>query len=154
MGERMDGGQIDQLRQLVSLAKRRGVALVAMQLPYFRDAADLLEAGEDYRKDEMMLRGADMRIWRDFESERTRALFDSMGIVFFDLARLPGYDNPPAFINAIHPGEALVLRSVIAALRDPRVRGLLPDIDIEALERTRQDAEAAGNYLDVFGSRF
>jgi len=153
-GGGMDEGQLDQLRGLARLAKSRGVTLVGVQLPYLREAVTALDAGKDYAEDGKIFRGADMRIWREFESGETRALFESMGILFVDFARLPGSEDPRAFIDSMHPGEALVLASVIAALHDPRVRQLLPAIDIDALERTRQEADAAGNFLNVFGSRF
>jgi hypothetical protein len=125
-----------------------------VQLPIYQAALETLEAGKDRVEDGHVLRAADRDVWNEFESSRSKERFERMGLIFVDLARIPEAANSRAFVDPFHPGEYLVLASVIAALKDQRVRQLLPRIDVDALERTRQEAEAAGNYLNVFGSRF
>ena len=77
-----------------------------------------------------------------------------MGINFVDLTGLPEAANSQAFIDAFHPGEYLVLTSLIAMLKDPRIGKLLPDIDMGPLEKRKIAAEAAENYFHVYGHEF
>jgi hypothetical protein len=67
---------------------------------------------------------------------------------------LPEAKNSQAFIDVFHPGEYLVLTSLIAMLKDPRIAKLLPDIDIGTLEKRKLAAEASRNYFNVYGHEF
>jgi len=153
-GGRMDEGHVERLRSFAELARQRGITVVAVQLPLPKPVLDVMDAGEDYVDEGQAYRGADMKLWRDFESAQSRQLFDAMGILFVDLARIPETANLLAFIDPAHPGEYLVLAAVIAMLKDPRLSALLPAIDLNALEQRKRQAEADRNYFDVFRDRF
>jgi hypothetical protein len=153
-GERMDPGQIERLRRLAELARKRGVTLVGVQLPFPKTLVDVLDAGQDYVEDGHTYRGTDMRIWREFESDKTRALFSDMGILFFDFARLPSSANAQAFVNSAHPAEYLTLLAVIEMLSNARLQALLPELDRSALERAARQAEASHNYIAIFRNQF
>jgi hypothetical protein len=71
-----------------------------------------------------------------------------MGINFIDLTGLPEAANS----QSLSPGEYLVLTSLIAMLKNPRI-GLLPDIDTGTLVK-KIAAETARNYFNVYGREF
>ena len=72
-----------------------------------------------------------------------------MGINFIDLTGLPEAANS----QSLSPGEYLVLTSLIAMLKNPRI-GLLPDIDTGTLVKKKIAAETAQNYFNVYGREF
>ena len=145
---RSNAEQLGQLRDLAEYARRHGIAVIGVQLPLDLRRLELSRPiGESAG-------GSRDGVWSIFERSETRDLIESMGIHFVDLAGLPEAANSQAFIDAFHPGEYLVLTSLIAMLKDARIGKLLPDIDIGALEKRKVAAEAARNYFNVYGHEF
>jgi len=153
-GTRMDPGQIERLKVFAQAAQRRGIRLVAVQLPFPKAAVDVLDRGVDFDENGKLRPGADMQMWREFESAGTRAMLNDLGILFADLTHLPEAANAKAFVDPLHPGEYLTLASTIEMLKDPQIRALLPEIDLAALEEAKRQAEKDGNYFDIFKDRF
>jgi hypothetical protein len=146
--DRLNAEQLGQLRDLAQYARQHGVAVIGVQLPLDLRHLELSRPiGESAG-------GSRDSVWSIFERSETRNLIDSMGINFIDLTGLPEASNSQAFIDAFHPGEYLVLTSLIAMLKDPRIGRLLPDVDIGALEKRKVAAEAARNYFNVYGHEF
>jgi hypothetical protein len=152
---RMDPDQIARLAKLAELARRRGVTLIGVQMPLPKATLDILNADRDFQvHGGRTVSGMATGIWRQFQSAETRDLFRRLGILFADLSQLPEASDDRAFVNPLHPGEYLVLCSVIAMLKDPLIKAALPAIDVSALEETRRRAAADGNYFDLFKDRF
>jgi hypothetical protein len=149
-GKHLDMGEAAKLRDLANLAKERGVVLVGIQLPYFKMATDLLDSGRDSGG----YRGEDTGIWREFSSPETKAMFEDMGILFYDLSRHPTAADPRGFIDIAHPSEAVTLAALIDMFKDPKMRAVLPDVDISRLEGTLNDAMHRQMFFDVYGSQF
>ena len=146
--DRLNAEQLGQLRDLAEYARQHGIAVIGVQLPLDLRRLELLRpSGESAG-------GSPDSVWSIFERPETRDLIESMGINFVDLTGLPEAANSQAFIDAFHPGEYLVLTSLIAMLKDPRIGKLLPDIDMGALEKRKIAAEAAANYFHVYGHEF
>jgi hypothetical protein len=146
--DRLNAEQLGQLRDLAEYAQRHGIAVIGVQLPLDLRRLELSRPiGESAG-------GSRDSVWSIFERFETRDLIESMGIHFVDLAGLPEAANSQAFIDAFHPGEYLVLTSLIAMLKDVRIGKLLSDIDIGALEKRKVAAEAARNYFNVYGHEF
>jgi hypothetical protein len=146
--DRLNAEQVGQLRDLAEYARQHGIAVIGVQLPLDLRRLELSRpTGESTG-------GSPDSVWGIFERSETRDLIESMGINFVDLTGLPEAANSQAFIDAFHPGEYLVLTSLIAMLKDPRIGKLLPDIDTGALEKRKISAEAAGNYFRVYGHEF
>ena len=149
-GRHLDMGEAAKLRDLANLAKERGVVLVGIQLPYFKMATDLLDSGRDYGG----YRGEDTGIWREFNSPETKAMFEDMGILFYDLSRHLTAGDPRGFIDIAHPSEAVTLAALIDMFKDPKMRAVLPDVDILRLEQTLDDAMHRQTFFDVYGAQF
>jgi len=154
--DHLDVGQLRELDDFAQYARQRGIAVIGVQMPLdlrrlelSGDAEESMNAKSDTNAD-----SSHMNVLKIFESAETRNLFESMGVHFIDLVHLPEAMNSRAFVEPFHPGEYLVLASVIAMLKDPLIGKLLPQIDIKALERRKAAAEVAGNYFNVFGHEF
>lgn len=146
--DRLNAEQLGQLRDLAQYARQHGIAVIGAQLPIDVSRLKFLRPIGDNAG------GSPDSVWSIFERAETRELIESMGINFIDLTGLPEAANSQAFIDAFHPSEYLVLTSLIAMLRDPRIGKLLPDIDIGTLEKRKSVAESARNYFNVYGHEF
>jgi len=116
----MSARQMAPIVQLASLARQRGIKLIAVQLPYVRSAVDYLDGNESYR--------SYSGVWRDFESERTASWFRNLGIVFFDLAHSPVADDPLNFIDAYHPSEDGMVKLLKGLLNEKEFQDQFPDL--------------------------
>jgi hypothetical protein len=146
--DQLNAEQLGQLRDLAQYARLHGIAVIGEQLPFdLRRLEHSRPIGDNAG-------GNPHSVWSIFEKSQTRDLIESMGINFIDLTGLPEAMNSQAFVDAFHPGEYLVLASVIAMLKDPRIGKLLPDIDLGALEKKKMAAETAQNYYNVYGHEF
>jgi hypothetical protein len=149
-GKRIDPGELEKLRGLVQLAKERGVILVGVQLPYFKLATDVLDSGADYGDH----RDEDNGIWREFISPETKAMFEEMGLLFYDLSHHPAAADARGFIDIAHPSEFVTLAAFVDMFKDTKMRLLLPDLDIAALERTLDQARRSETFFDVYRAQF
>lgn len=117
----MSERQMAPIVQLASLAQRRGIKLIALQLPFVRGAVDYLDTNETYRPYS--------GVWREFESEQTASWLRSLGVVFFDLAHSPVADDPLNFIDAYHPSEQGMVKLLKQLLNEKGFREQLPDLN-------------------------
>jgi len=153
-GERIDPNQMTWLRNLAAFARQRGVVLVGVQLPLPEEVVSVLDGDSDFVEDQKTYRARDRQVWKEFETDRTRAAFKEMGIVFFDFVRSTKVGDRHLFADVSHPGEYLVLSSMIEMLKDPYMRSLLPNIDIERLESIKRKSKSDQSYFDIFQSNF
>jgi hypothetical protein len=144
--QHMAASQIQALRNLADVGRRRNITLVGIQLPILKSAVDYLDTNVSYRP----YAGA----WREFESEDTRRLFKELGITFFDLSRDSVTEDPRNFIDSGHPTEVAVLGSLVHLLDVPEFRAIFPKLDGEALRKEYADAQKSGATFDVYHDRF
>jgi hypothetical protein len=144
----MSERQKEPLARMARLAQQRGIKLIGVQLPYIRAGVNYLDHNEAYRHYS--------GVWREFESEQTRAWLKSLGITFFDLARSTIDDDNQNFVDAYHTSELGSLRVMQQLLTLPEFRAILPDIDpaatarqIEEIERPSQTSTSSS---DLSGS--
>jgi len=119
----MSQGQMAPIAKLAEIARERGITLVAVQLPFLRAGIEFLDNNEGYRRS--------AGVWRDFESDATRQWLDGLGIKFFDLARSSIDDDPDNFIDAYHPSELGMQRTMRALADDPAFRSIIPRLAVE-----------------------
>jgi hypothetical protein len=96
-GPRLSERQKRPIGRMAALAKERNIKLIAVQLPYLREAVDFLDhtaVGDDF-----------FGVWHDFESQKTGQWLQSLGIELIDLARSQVGADPDNFIDAYHPSE-------------------------------------------------
>lgn len=114
----MSQRQMAYIEQIAEIAKERGIKVVAVQLPYLRAGIEFLDHHEGYR----YFAG----VWRDFESDKTRAWLSKLGIPLYDLARSSIDDDPDNFIDAYHLAEPGMRATITELMRDPAFQADLP----------------------------
>jgi hypothetical protein len=119
--------------RIAELAKQRGITLVGVQLPYIRSGIDYLDHNESYRHYS--------GVWREFESEQTRAWLKGLGITFFDLGRSTIGGDSKNFVDAYHTTELGALQVMQELLGSPEFRGILPAIDPAQIEQQIEKLE-------------
>ena len=151
-GAQMDIAQMARLQEITAIARQRGIMLVGVQLPFIPSALAVFDAQKDYADRNTSIAAGDLAIWREFESPETVARFVRMGIHFFNFSRLANEWRPYCFFDAVHPGEYLVLESVLQILKEPHIHAALPEIDISPLDALKRQAESKHNCFSVFDS--
>jgi hypothetical protein len=121
VADHMSPDQIANFDRLVALAKEKHIALIAVQLPYYKKILDALndnpEAGN----------------WREFESAEWRQRLANSGVLFFDSADMPEFcDKPEYFIDSLDPDARLVDHVSRLIVADRRTAPLLPQAAPEA----------------------
>ncbi|MGT2440266.1 hydrolase [Bradyrhizobium betae] len=139
----IDRKQMLALEHLAALASKRGVTLVGMQLPYVKAAIDYLDTNVGFRHY--------AGVWREFESNAARDRFRQLGIAFFDLSRAPLTQDDNNFIDAFHPSEIGMLRSLRDLLTDPQFREIFPAISPERIAGKIREAELNKERYYVYG---
>jgi hypothetical protein len=108
------------IEELAELARRRGIKLVAVQLPLLRSGVDVLDHDQSY--------GPRAGAWRDFESPATRAWLAKLGIPLFDLAHSPVGGDPDNFIDSVHLADQGMEKAMAELQADPAFRAAVdPD---------------------------
>lgn len=102
------------IEDLAELARKRGIKLIAVQLPLVRSGVDMLDHDQSY--------GPRAGAWRDFESPATRAWLADLGIPLFDLARSPVGDDPDNFIDSIHLSDEGMEKAMAELQANPAFR--------------------------------
>jgi hypothetical protein len=111
----MSPAQIAKFDEFVALAKTKHVALIAVQLPFYKKILDGLNGNPD------------AGIWRQFESADWRQRLADKGVAFFDFADTPAYrDKPQYFIDSLDPDPLAVGELMRQVMADARVKALLP----------------------------
>jgi hypothetical protein len=115
LADEMSSDQTAAFDKFVALAKEKHVALIAVQLPFYKKILDVLNNNPD------------AGIWRQFESADWRQRLADKGIVFFDFADAPAYrDKPQYFIDSLDPDPRAVGEIMRQVMADGRVKALLP----------------------------
>ncbi|MBR0848965.1 hydrolase [Bradyrhizobium diazoefficiens] len=139
----IDPMQMRELEHLAALARKRGVTLIGMQLPYVKAGVDYLDTNDSYRHY--------AGVWREFEGSAVRDRFRQLGIAFFDLSRAPLTQDSDNFIDAYHPSEIGMLRSLRDLLADPQFREIFPAVSPERISRKIREAELNKERYYLYG---
>ncbi|MGE0094451.1 MAG: hypothetical protein AB7M05_09310 [Alphaproteobacteria bacterium] len=119
LGDELDREQMRRFERFARIAREKGITLVGIQLPYYRKVLTGLNSAENNG------------IWRQFESPEMRQYLESAGVIFFDYAKFEDVnDKPEFFVDSIHPDQRAVGRIMREVLSDPRVREVLPLINV------------------------
>jgi hypothetical protein len=135
----MDDGLRREFERFTELARRKGIALVGVTMPFVPQVLNAMEQSPAY--------GA----WRQFDSAQTKQWIRGQGVLYFDFTRLQdfaGKDNE--FVDPFHPTETAYLRALLAMLREPAFRALVPDMDAASLENHLKQATPFEVYRNEF----
>ena len=114
MAEHMSPDQIAKFDEFAALARAKHVALVGVQLPFYKKIVDGLNADPQNG------------LWREFQSETWRKHLADTGVVFFDFADSADYrDKPEYFIDSLDPDARAVGNVMRQVTADPRVKAVL-----------------------------
>jgi hypothetical protein len=144
-GTGVDARQVIALERLAALGRERGVTLVAIQLPMLKAVTDYLDNDPSYH--------AQAGTWREFESAEMMAIFNRLGIAFFDLSRIPETADSRNFIDPAHMTESGTLAGIVHLLDEPRFRGIFPALDKDRLRRDLDQAMERGEFLHIYPNR-
>jgi hypothetical protein len=115
LADEMSPDQLANFDEFVALAKEKHVALIAVQLPFYKKILDGLNGNPD------------AGIWHQFESAGWRQRLADKGVVFFDFADAPAYrDKPQYFTDSLDPDPRAVGEIMRQVMADARVKALLP----------------------------
>jgi hypothetical protein len=145
-GPRMEENQIEELRRLTVTAKRLGVKVVAMAMPIVGSTVNYLDNEPSYQHY--------AGIWREFQSDTTRRLFQEMDLPLIDLTRDPVKDDPRNFVDSGHPAESAFLGAFVHHLDDPVFRSVFPLIDAEGLRHDYELAKQNNAFFNIYRGAF
>ena len=107
--------QVAEFDRFVALAKEKHVALIGVQLPFYRKILDGLNSS------------AEAAIWREAQGDAWRKHVADAGVMFFDFSDMPEYrDKPEYFSDSLDPDARVVAQISKTMMADPQVRALLP----------------------------
>lgn len=125
----MGAGEKASFEEFTALCRERGIALVGIQMPMYRPMIRRVETDPRFA------------ILADYRRHLADGWFAKQGVIAFDFLDMPGYsDDARYFWDPIHPNEPAILAALAQAGADPRVRMLLPKLDLAA-SRVLLDAD-------------
>lgn len=125
--------------RFAELARRKGIALVGVTMPFAPEVRAAMEQSSQYQA------------WRQFESDETREWIRRQGVIYFDFGKLESFDGrPDEFVDPFHPSEPAYVRMLISMLADDKFRALFPSIDIGNLKTRLSGATRLQAYSDAF----
>ena len=139
-GDKMGAEEMTEFEKIIHLARSRGVTVIGFQAPIYGPILSGLEA-----------QSAQEGVLRDFEAHEAAGYFGRLDIIFFDFLRLPPYSDDYAyFIDPVHPSEVVDAVMLLKMAEDPRVRALLPRLDIPALQQKIDQDRSARQHLFLY----
>lgn len=123
-GDAMGKDEMASFEEFVAEARAQGITLIGVQMPMYGPLVRYMEQGEKFG------------ILRDFRAHIAGGYFDRLGVKVFDLLSFPPYsEDPKYFVDAWHPTEPVSAAALFVMQSDPKVKALLPAIDMEALKQ-------------------
>jgi hypothetical protein len=136
---RLEPALLRKFEQFTELARRKGIALVGVTMPFLPSALKAIERSPLYEG------------WRQFQSQQTKDWISSQGVVYFDFTKIEDFaGRADEFVDPYHPGETAYLRMLLTMLREPRFRALCPEMDSVALAERLKQASPFQVYRDEF----
>ena len=128
-----------EFERFTDLARRKGVALVGVTMPFAPPVLNAIEGSPLYQA------------WREFESPQTRQWIEGQGIIYFDFSRLESFaGHADEFADPFHPSEPAYLRMLLTMQREPAFRALFPKLDPSLLEARLKQATPLEVYRNEF----
>ena len=143
-GDKMGEWEKTQFERFAKIARDNGIQLVGIQMPMHCGTVSALE------------KNPHLGILRDFRAHIADGYFQKQGVIVFDyLDFLPYTEDYHYFMDRTHTGEvvsAAVLRSIW--LSNSRVRELLPNLDIKALDEKINEDWKNPRHAEAYGQEF
>jgi len=135
----LDDAPLRDFERFTDLARRKGIALVGVTMPFVPEVRAAMERSPLY--------GA----WRQFESPETREWIRKQGVIYFDFGKLESFGGRPnEFADPFHPSEPAYIRMLLSMLADDKFRALFPNLDARELEERLKHATV----LEAYGNEF
>lgn len=107
-----------KFEEFVSLAKSKGIAVIAVQMPVYTPVVETAEKDPRYEN------------LRKFESVAASGYFERLGVIYFDFLKFKPYgDDYRYFQDTVHSSEVVSTAILQKMITDPRVKMLLPKLD-------------------------
>jgi hypothetical protein len=143
----IDSEQKHEFELFVSAAKKRGIILVGVQIPYYKTVLENVGNQNDFG------------IITKFFSSEMKSYFNSLDIIYFDFSRF--FDHPEIvsnrkfWLDAFHPTEAVDTQVLIEMLQYEPFRRLVPLLNANRLsEKLNQPKTAAQHPFDLWNNEF
>ncbi len=128
-----------EFERFADLARRKGVALVGVTMPFMPEVRAAMQQSSLYQA------------WRQFESDETKEWIRKQGVIYFDFSKLESFGGrPDEFADPFHPSEPAYIRMLISMLHNDQFRALFPTIDIGGLEERLNRATRLESYGNEF----
>jgi hypothetical protein len=125
--------------RFAELARRKGIALVAVTTPFAPEVRAAMEQSSRYQA------------WRQFESDETKEWVRKQGVIYFDFGKLESFGGrSDEFVDPFHPSEPAYIRMLIAMLANDGFRALFPDIEFNDLKNRLEGATRLEAYDKPF----
>jgi hypothetical protein len=142
-GNRVSEEKMAEFQEFVSVAQKKGITVIAVQMPMHPALVNRLE------------KESGNNVLHDFNSKIAQGYFDRLGVIFFDFLRFPGLgEDYRYYVDARHPTEALSAAVLLAMYADPRVKALLPNLDAAALQMKLEQEKSAAQHIILYGNEF
>jgi hypothetical protein len=136
---RLDDAPIRDFERFTDLARRRGIALVGVTMPFVPEVRAAMERSPLYQA------------WRQFESPETKQWIRKQGVIYFDFGKLESFGGRPnEFADPFHPSEPAHIRMLLSMLADDKFRTLFPKLDARELEEKLKHATVLEAYRNEF----
>lgn len=118
--DRLNSILLNPLDKISSIAKSKGITIIAIQFPVWQKTAEI----------EDQLNPESTSTWKTLQSTEFKELLKSKNIEYFDLSNEPGLNKDPKnFLDATHPSETGLAKSISLLLKTPEFRMHFPKIN-------------------------
>jgi hypothetical protein len=138
-GARIDQAQRDEFERFVKLAQSKGITLIGVTMPFAPAVVDALNRSPKHA------------IWREFQSPEFAEWIERQGVAYFNFTNLGSFGGrPEEFVDPFHPSEPAYVRILLTMLVNPKVRAILPEIDVSALRKRLAESSDLESYRNDF----
>jgi hypothetical protein len=139
----MGSEKMERFEEFADLARSKGITLIGVQMPMFGPVVRAIEKDPKFG------------ILQDFRAHAASGYFDRLGVIFFDYLDFPPYsDDYRYFTDSVHPTEAVYAAALLKMDEDPRVKALLPSLDVNALKSKLEEDKQASQHVSLYRDQF
>jgi hypothetical protein len=134
----MAKSKLDEFAAVASMAKSKGVSIIAVAMPYDPRIVAQLNASLEHG------------IWREYRGQGFKDWMEKQGVLYFDFTDIDSFaGRTDEFLDPMHPSEPAYVRMLLKMVEDERARRLLP-VDGQGL----RERLAHSSPLEVFKNEF
>jgi hypothetical protein len=138
-GDSLGEAELKSYNDFVSMARSRGIALIGVRMPVY-DSAYKVEVTDPR-----------FGIVQKFSDQLAKGYFERDGVIVFNYAQFPPYTaSPNYFPEAGHPSAIVSAAVLYQMASDPRVKALLPDLDVASLKQKLDEDKTAKDHFSVY----